>query len=192
MTTPAHRIHYTLSEYLALEASSNVKHEYFDGQIYAMAGGTPEHAALSAALIGLMFPQLRGGRCRIYDADLRIRVNATGLTTYPDITVVCGPREPCPNDPHAITNPTLIAEVLSPSTEAYDRGDKFEHYQCLPSLQQYVLVSHRERTIEVWNRTSNGTFVPRISTEGEIVHFDAIGVQINVRELFDSASEPAS
>src|SRR5882724_4370998 len=103
MATPAHRIQYTNDEYLALEASSNVKHEYWDGQIYAMAGGTPEHAALAAAVIGLLFPQLRAGRCRAHDADLRVRVAATGLSTYPDVTVVCGPRERDPKDELAVT-----------------------------------------------------------------------------------------
>src|SRR5438045_1821626 len=91
MSAPSHRIHYPFSEYLALEASSNVKHEYLDGQIYAMAGGTPEHAAMAAAVIGLLFAQLRPGRCRAYDSDLRVRVGATGLATYPDVTVVRGP-----------------------------------------------------------------------------------------------------
>src|SRR5271156_4588261 len=93
MAASVHRVHYTLTEYLAFEASSNVKHEFLDGQIYAMAGGTPEHAALAAAVIGLLFPALRAGRCRAHDADLRVRVPVTGLTTYPDVTVVCGPRE---------------------------------------------------------------------------------------------------
>jgi hypothetical protein len=116
-TVPSHHVHYTWSEYLALEASSNIKHEYLDGQIYAMAGGTPEHAAVAATVIGLLFAQLRQGRCRAYDADLRVRVRATGLATYPDVTVVCGKRELDPDDERAVTNPTLIVEVPSPSTE---------------------------------------------------------------------------
>jgi Uma2 family endonuclease len=147
MSAPAHRIRYTYSEYLALEASSNVKHEYLDGQIYAMAGGTPEHAALAAAVIGLLFPCLRGSRCRAYDADLRVRT-PTGLATYPDVTVVCGPAGRDRQDEQAVTNPTAIVEVLSRSTEDYDRADKFEHYKSLRSLQQYILVSHRERSLE--------------------------------------------
>src|SRR5262245_39242529 len=93
VSTPAHRVLYTHAEYLALEGSSNVKHEFLGGQIYAMAGGTPEHAALAAAVIGLLFPQLRAGRCRAHDSDLRVRVPATGLSTYPNVTVICGPRE---------------------------------------------------------------------------------------------------
>jgi Uma2 family endonuclease len=109
MTSPAHGVHYSRAEYLALEATSNVRHEYLDGQIYGMAGGTPEHAALKAAVIGLLFTQIRGGRCRAHDADLRVRVLETGLATYPDITVVCGPRERDPEDGDAVVNATLGA-----------------------------------------------------------------------------------
>src|SRR5580693_2061022 len=113
MADPAHRLDYTYAEYLGFEASSNVKHEFLDGQIYAMAGGTAEHAALASAVIGQLYAQLRGARCRTYDSDLRVRVPARGLTTYPDVTVVCGPREHDPTDPLAVTNPMLLVEVLS-------------------------------------------------------------------------------
>jgi Uma2 family endonuclease len=191
MSAPAHGIHYTRAEYLALEASSNVKHEYLEGQIYAMAGGTPEHAALAATVIGLLFPQLRDGRCRAHDADLRVRVVATGLTTYPDITVICGPRERDPDDPQAVTNPTLIVEVLSRSTEEYDRGDKFEHYKRIASLREYVLVSHRERSVEVWRRDAADAWVCSASQEGHVARLDSIGARLDVRELYGAAAEPA-
>jgi Uma2 family endonuclease len=191
MVSPAHRIHYTRQEYLALEASSNVKHEYLDGQIYAMAGGTPEHAALAAAVIGLLFPQLRAGRCRVHDADLRVRVRATGLSTYPDVTIVCGPRELDPDDAQAVTNPTAIVEVLSPSTETYDRGDKFEHYKRSPSLRQYALVSHRERRVEVWTRSDDDQWGARAFAEDDVAELASIGARIPVRELYDAA-EPAA
>lgn len=192
MTSPAHRVRYSWADYVALEASSNVKHEFLDGQIYAMAGGTPEHAALAASVIGLLFGQLRGGRCRAHDADLRVRVLATGLATYPDVTVVCGPRERDPDDENAVTNPSLIVEVLSPSTEEYDRGDKFEHYKQIPSLRQYVLVSHREREVEVWTRDDAGAWTRAISREGQSARLDAVGATIDVRELYDAAAEPRS
>ncbi|WP_437683244.1 Uma2 family endonuclease [Sorangium sp. So ce131] len=190
MVAPAHRIHHTYAEYLALEASSNVKHEYLDGQIYAMAGGTPEHAALAAAVIGLLFPELRRGRCRAHDADLRVRVPATGLATYPDVTVVCGPLQRDAQDEQAVTNPTLIVEVLSRSTEEYDRGDKFEHYKRLASLRQYVLVSHRERSVEVWTRGIDGGWTSAIAREGDAAHLVSIGVWLDVRELYEAAAEP--
>ncbi|KYF79809.1 hypothetical protein BE11_23910 [Sorangium cellulosum] len=192
MVAPAHRIHHTYAEYLALEASSNVKHEYLDGQIYAMAGGTPEHAALAAAVIGLLFPELRRGRCRAYDADLRVRVPSTGLATYPGVTVVWGPIERDAQDEQAVTNPTLIVEVLSRSTEEYDRGDKFEHYKRLASLRQYVLVSHRERSVEVWTRDADGCFTSTVAREGDVAHLASIGAQLDVRELCEAAAEPGA
>ena len=188
MTAPAHRVRYTHIEYLALEASSNVKHEFLDGQIYAMARGTPEHAALAAAVVGLLFAQLRAGRCRAHSADLRVRVPATGLSTYPDETVVCGPRERDPGDPQAVINPTLVVEVLSASTEEYDRGDKFEHYKHLASLREYVLVSHRERRVEVWSRAPEGWSV-EIIHEGDVARLPSIAARLDVRELYEAAAE---
>jgi Uma2 family endonuclease len=191
MAKPAHRIQYTYAEYLALEATSNVKHEYLDGQIYGMAGGTPEHAALAATVTGMLFGQLRSGRCRAHDSDLRVRM-PTGLATYPDVTVVCGPRERDPEDHQAVTNPTLIVEVLSRSTEAYDRGDKFEHYKSLPSLRQYVLVSHRERSIEVWTRGADESWTNVLAREGDIVQLASVHATLDVSELYEAAAEPTS
>src|ERR1035438_4951192 len=124
----AHDVRYRLREYLSFEASSNVKHEFVGGQIYAMAGGTPEHAALAAAFLGQLYAQLRSGRCRAYDADLRVRVREADLLTYPDITIICGPVERDGDDRMSAVNPAVLVEVLSDSTERYDRGAKFEHY----------------------------------------------------------------
>jgi Uma2 family endonuclease len=192
MAALAHRLNYTYAEYLALEASSNVKHEFLDGQIYAMAGGTPEHAALAAAVIGLLFPQLRSGRCRVHDAELRVRVPATGLTTYPDVTVICGPRERDARDAQAVTNPSLIVEVLSRSTEDYERGDKFEHYKSLPSLRQYVLVAYQGRSVEVWTRDAGDGWTSTVAREGDVAALASIGARLDVRELYDAAAEPTA
>lgn len=190
MTSPAHHIQYSWEDYLALEASSNVKHEFLAGQIYGMAGGTPEHAALKAAVTGLLFAQIRGGRCRAHDADLRVRVLGTGLATYPDLTVVCGPSERDPHDVNAVTNPTLIVEVLSPSTEEYDRGDKFEHYKRILALKQYVLVSHRERQIEVWSRAPSGEWARVVAQSGARVSLESIGAELGVDDVYAAAAEP--
>jgi Uma2 family endonuclease len=190
MLAPLHKINYSYVDYLALEASSNVKHEFLGGQIYAMAGGTPEHAALAAAVIGLLFAQLRGGNCRAYDADLRVRT-PSGLATYPDVTVICGPSERDEADPQSITNPTLLVEVLSRSTEEYDAGDKFEHYKTLESLRQYVLVSHRDRSLTVWTRGQGAQWEPTVIGEGEIANL-LIGARLDVRELYEAAAEPTT
>lgn len=190
MPAPAHTIHYTYAEYLALEASSNVKHEFLGGQIYAMAGGTPEHAAIAAAIIGLLFPQLRRSACRAYDADLRVRT-PSGLTTYPDITVICGPTERDDEDQQAVTNPVIVIEVLSRSTEEYDRGDKLEHYKSVPSLRQVLLVSHRDRSIEVWTRAEEGRWSRTLAGESEVAEL-SIGARLGVREIYESAAEPTA
>ena len=165
MPVPAHSIRYTYAEYLAFEASSNVKHEFLAGQIYAMAGGTPEHAALAAAVIGLLFQTLRGGRCRAYDADLRVRT-PTGLATYPDVTVICGPRE-----------------------REYDRGDKFEHYKSIRSLEQYVLV-YPEPQLEIWTRGHDDVWTSARARQGDVAPLAAIGARLDVRELYEAAAGP--
>ena len=189
MLAPAHSMHYPYTEYLAFEASSNVKHEFLDGQISAMAGGTPEHAALAATVIGLLFPELRGARCRAHDAGLRVRT-PTGLATYPDVTVIRGPRERDREDDQAVTNPTLIVEVLSRSTEEYDRGDKFEHYKSIRSLLQYVLVSYPEPHVEIWTPGHDEVWTPAHAGEGDVARLTAIGARLDVRELYEAAADP--
>ncbi|MEA2490175.1 MAG: hypothetical protein QOH21_1967 [Acidobacteriota bacterium] len=182
-------LNYTYAEYLGFEASSNVKHQFLDGQIDALADGTPEHAALAAAVITLLGPQLRGGACRPYNSDLRVRT-PSGLTTYPDVTIVCGPRQVDDIDRLAITNPALIVDVLSRSTEEYDSGDKFEHYKTFPSLREYVLLSHRDRSVEVRSRGEGGWRVTVVH-EGAIAEL-SIGARLDVRELYDAAAEPSA
>jgi Uma2 family endonuclease len=189
MSAPVHAVHYAWREYLALEHASNVKHEYLDGQIYAMAGRTPAHAALQVAVPNLLFPQLRDGNCRAHGSDLRIRVLATGLATYPDVTIVCGPRELDPEDKNSVTNPILLVEVLSQSTEGYDRGEKFAHYKRIPSLRQYVLVSPEEHRVEVWTRAAGDLWTSLVSTDGEVADLGSIGARLDVRELYAAASE---
>lgn len=189
MSAPVHAVHYAWREYLALERASNVKHEYLDGQIYAMAGGTPVHAALQLAVPNLLFAQLRTGRCRALGSDLRIRVLATGLATYPDVTIVCGPRETDPDDENSVTNPTLLVEVLSPSTAEYDRGEKFAHYKRIPSLEQYVLVSPDEPCVEVWTCDEHGAWTSTVSTEGDVADLGSVGARLDVRELYQVAAE---
>jgi Uma2 family endonuclease len=148
----------TYAEYLAFEAASETKHEFVNGELHAMAGGTIAHGALAAAVTIALGNALDGRRCRVLSSDVRVRVGATGLATYPDLSVVCGHVETDPDDPHGVLNPSVIIEVLSDSTEAYDRGAKAAHYRRIPSLREYVLVSQREPLIEVHRRTERGTW----------------------------------
>ena len=191
MSLTVHEVRYTWDEYLRLEESSNVKHEFLDGQIYAMAGGTPSHAALLAAVPSVLYGALRAGACRAHVAELRIRVLATGLATYPDVAVICGPRQLDPEDKNSVVNPTLLVEVLSPSTERYDRGEKFAHYKRIPSLHQYVLVSQTDRQIEVWTRGEDA-WTSRSYAEGDVADLASIGARLDVRELYDAATEGAA
>ena len=187
MSAFAHAGQHSFRDYLALEESGNVKHEYYQGEIYAMAGGTPAHAALQLAVPSLLFPQIRGGPCRAHGADLRVRILATGLATYPDVTIVCGPRELDPEDANTVVNPTLLVEVTSPGTEAYDRGGKFENYKLVPSLREYVLVSQSERRIEVWTREESGAWTYASFGPTETARLTSIAAEIAVDELYDVA-----
>lgn len=141
-------------EYLRMEAMSPLRHEWLDGAVWAMAGATPDHAAIAVNITTQLSTQLRGKRCRVFSADLRIRVRSTGLGTYPDASVICGAIQFDPDDARKTTavNPKVIVEVLSPSTEDYDRGEKLEHYKRIPTLEEIVLVAHDERRIVVWRR----------------------------------------
>lgn len=148
------RQRFSFQEYLALEEIATVKHEFLAGNVWAMAGGTPEHAAIAASVIAVLSAQLRDRPCRVYTADLRVRVKATGLGTYPDVTVVCGQLDRDPDDPrgNTVINPKVVVEVLSPSTEDYDRGEKLAHYKRIESLEEIVLIAHDDRRVEVWRR----------------------------------------
>ena len=180
----------TYAEYLTAEAVSEVRHEFLNGEVWAMAGGTPEHAALAAALIGELAAALRGKPCRVYTSDLRVRVLATGLSTYPDVSVVCGSVEMAPEDPDAITNPVVVAEVLSDSTEAYDRGAKAAHYRRLASLQEYVLVSQAEPLIEVYRRTQAGRWELLEGRPGDLVELRSLGINLDVAAVYANPLTP--
>lgn len=178
------RLHrYTYREYLALEDGANVRHEFFDGEIYAMAGGTPEHAAICANVSTALNLQLRGKGCRVHASDLRIRVLATGLVTYPDVSVVCARAELDPDSRVTVINPTAVVEVLSPSTAAYDRGEKLANYQRIPSLREVVLVAHDERLVEVWHRDAAGAWTRREARSGGIA-LDALGCTLDVDDVY--------
>ncbi len=176
---------YTWDEYLSIEEGSPIKHEVLAGEIFAMAGGTPEHAALGAAVLGELSAQLRGKPCRPYSSDLRVKTPSTGLTTYPDAAVICGEVERDPSAPTVVLNPTVLVEVTSDSTEDYDRGEKFEHYRGLSSLQEYVLVSHRERLIEVFRRSSQGEWSRTEARTGGRVALTSIGCELSVDAIFE-------
>lgn len=176
---------FTFEDYLALEEISTVKHEFLDGTVLAMAGGTPDHGALAANVIALLGGQLRDRPCRVFTSDVRIRVKATGLATYPDVSVVCGEQQLDPDDRegNTIVNPRVIVEVLSPSTEDYDRGDKLAHYKRIPSLEEILLVAHEERRIELWRRESDH-WTLHLSRGEEAASATSIACELPLRDVY--------
>lgn len=157
MTIAAGLHEYSFRDYLAVEELSAVKHEFLDGEIYAMAGGSVLHAALSAAVLAALAARLPKG-CRAYSSDLRIRVLATGLASYADVTVVCGTPELDPEDADTVTNPKLVVEVLSKNTMSYDLGKKFEHYAQFSSVGHVVYLWQDRVQVEVRSRRADGTW----------------------------------
>ena len=175
------------AEYLAFERDSEAKHEYVNGQIYAMSGGTPEHGRLAWNLMGLLHEALRGRPCTAFTSDVRVRIPATGRATYPDVSVVCGKLERDTEDADAITNPIVLVEVLSPSTESSDRGDKFLHYRRLPSLREYVLVAQDAPRIEVFSRGQDERGETWVMTEagpGQVARLPSLGVELAVDDVY--------
>lgn len=156
MAIPKTVRHLTEAEYLAIERAAEFKSESFDGEMFAMAGGSPMHSLIATNLASEVRSRLKGRPCVPFNSDLRLKIVATGLYTYPDLSVVYGPLEFADAEEDVIVNPTLLAEVLSDSTESYDRGKKFEHYRQIPTLREYLLVSQKEPRIEQFVRGSDG------------------------------------
>jgi Uma2 family endonuclease len=187
--TSAPRLHrYTFRDYLTLEESSSVRHEFLAGEIYAMAGGTPQHAALAVAISGALLAQTRGGPCRVHSSELRIRVLDTGLTTYPDVTVVCGPYQADAQDKNTLVNPRLVVEITSDSTEEYDRGEKLASYQRIASLDAIVLASHREACLELFERDADRNWRRSEARPGSRLRIVSLGAELSVDEIYAVAA----
>jgi len=146
----------TPAEYLDIERSATIRSEYIDGEMVAMSGGSWEHGLIAANVVGELRQKLKRRPCQIQGSDLRIRVASGRLYTYPDVTVVCGEPQFEDSQRDILVNPTLIGEVLSPSTEAYDRGKKFELYRSIPSLRGYLLVSQDDPHVELFTLQPDG------------------------------------
>lgn len=182
---------HSYGDYLLLEEESTVRHEYLEGEIYAMVGGTPEHAALAMKIGAALVNQLRDEPCQVMSSDLRVRVLATGLATYPDVTVVCGPLERDPASHVTVVNPRLVVEVLSNATEEYDRGEKLAHYRQMPSLMECLLVSHRERRLESWRRDPDGSWSHHSAGPGETLMLGTLGCRLVVDDIYRGGLEQA-
>lgn len=184
MAEPARKLMYTFAEYVAMEEASEQKHEYLDGEIFAMAGGTLEHSQIATNVARLLGNQLLSRPCIVYNSDARVRVLATGLATYPDVTVVCGSIERHPENDHTVTNPVVLVEVLSDSTEGYDRGKKFAHYRRIASLREYVLVSQSSKRIDHYLRNDDGSWTLRSVEPPDVARLTSIGCELSLDEVY--------
>lgn len=192
MADPARKLSYTFAEYIELEEASGTKHEFLNGEVFAMSGGTLEHSQIAANVIGELRAQLRGRRCTVFTSDARVRVRSTGLATYPDVSVVCGSIERDPDNQNTLTNPVTLVEVLSDSTEGYDREETFSHYRRIPSLREYLLVSQRERRMEHFMRNDDGTWTLRDAAPPDIVRLLSIGCELSFEEVYRDPFAEAS
>lgn len=176
----------TPEEYLKIERQAEYKSEYFAGEMFAMAGAVEAHNLICWSILGQLYQQMRQRPCRAYPSDMRVRVSATGLYTYPDIVALCG--EPIFIDDHndTLLNPSVIVEVLSPSTEAYDRGRKFEHYRSIESLAEYLMVASDRMHADLYRRQPDGLWVLSPAGEpGDSLELRSIGCALQLADLYE-------
>jgi Uma2 family endonuclease len=179
------KIFFTPEQYLEIERSAEFKSEYLNGEMFAMAGAPEAHSLLLVNLLGEIGGQLRSRSCRTYPNDMRVRVRS-GLFTYPDVTVVCAEPQFLDGRRDTLLNPELIVEVLSPTTEAYDRGRKFEHYQSLPSFREYLLLASDRVHADLYTRQPDDRWLLTSADAVEdTLAIDSVGVRLRLADLYD-------
>ena len=173
----------TTEEYLQLETASDIKHEYFDGEIFAMAGATDTYVTIAGNIFALLLTHLRGSGCRVYISDMKVRIETKNRFFYPDVMVTCESKDKENTTYKEFSR--LIIEVLSDSTEAFDRGDKFADYQSLPSLQEYVLINTKKARIECFRRTDDGLWLLQFY-ELDKINFELTSVDFSgkIKEVY--------
>lgn len=175
----------TQEQYLEIERKADFKSEYYEGEMFAMAGASWAHNLIVWNLVTEFGQQLRKGPCRGTPSDMRVRINPSGLYTYPDVTIVCGEPQFLDERRDTLLNPNLIVEVLSPSTEAYDRGRKFKHYRSVESVSQYLLVSSEEINAELFTRQPDGTWhLITVSRLEDSLEFQSVGCRLALADVY--------
>jgi Uma2 family endonuclease len=173
-------------QYIARErAATDSKSEFLHGRIFAMSGGSPRHNLITSNVSGALRPAPRDRPCVVLSSDQRVCIEPTGLYTYPDVTVVCGAVKVHPRFEDTLLNPTLLVEVLSPSTEGYDRGAKFAHYRHIESLREVVLVSQVERVVEHYARNADGSWRLTTWTERQVVPLGVLSCQLALDDVYE-------
>lgn len=190
MSSPA-RARLTPEEYLEIERKADLKSEYLSGEMFALAGTTAAHALIVTNVISALHDQVKDRPCTVYSTDLRVRVSESGLYTYPEVFVICGPPEFIDAHLDTVTNPKLIVEVLSESTRDYDRGRKFEQYRSLGSFEEYVLIAQERCHVEHFVRRPDGSWVltETSDADGEL-ELSSIGCALKVSEIYDKVQLP--
>jgi len=178
--------HHSFEDYLAIERASPLRHEFLDGGIYAMASGSALHGALSASVLTALGRQLVG-RCRTFTSDLRVRVAATGLATYPDVTIVRDTLQTDAGHKDTAINPAAVFEVLSPATMDYDLGEKFDHYRHIPSLSAVVYLWQDRRHIEVRQRVADGAWQTQVAGAGVSLKLASLDCLLDVDAIYARA-----
>ncbi len=176
----------TEEEYLLFEEQAETRHEYYQGEIFAMAGGSIVHAQVSGNALGELHSRLKGKRCQVFPESLRIQIEAAGLYTYPDLSIVCGDVTRYKNRKDTITSPVVLIEVLSPDTESYDRGEKFDFYRQIPSLEEYIMIASTRMKVEHFRRQPTGQWLLTVydKPEEELL-IESISESIPLSELYD-------
>ena len=188
----------TAAEYLAIESTSEIRHEFLDGEMFAMSGGSLWHNLIKDNFARAVANRLSGGTCRVVTSDQRLKVDATGLYTYPDVLVFCGPPVMEDGVHHTLTNASLVADVLSNSTEKYDRGIKFSHYRRLDTLQEYLLIAQDRFSVEVFQRQDAGSssagsdaWLLSAAAEREAeVRLSSLGITVPLAEIYAGVEFP--
>jgi Uma2 family endonuclease len=172
-------------EYLAIERKSEIKHEYFAGEMFAMVGASKRHNLITANIIRILGNQLLDRPCNVYPSDMRVKVSATGKYTYPDVVVACAEEQFDDVEHDTLLNPVIVIEVLSESTEAYDRGRKFEQYQAIESLTEYLLVAQAPYRIEQYVRQSNREWrYSEYHNAEDVIKLNAVGCELTVKDVY--------
>jgi Uma2 family endonuclease len=186
------KTHYTLEEYLELERSTREKHEFFRGEIFAMGGASEAHNLIVANVLGEMRQHLRGKPCRVYPSDMRVKVSPSGLYTYPDVVIVCGqPQFEQPGE--TLINPTVLVEVLSDSSEAYDRGKKSEQYRTLSTLTDYLLIAQDRVLVEHYSRQAGERWLLQAASRlQDSIAIASLGCELSLPEVYFNVTDLGS
>ncbi len=174
----------SVAEYLELEKANDVKYEYHDGAVYAMAGGTKNHGLIGGNIFGVLWGKLSGKGCTVMNSEIKLHIAAENSYVYPDAMVICGETEDSEDEKNAVTNPTVIIEVLSKSTSAYDRGDKFQVYRKIKSLKEYILIEQDKAKIEVFRKRGDLWQILVFEGLDAEMYIEALEVRVSLEQVY--------